>query len=443
MMRNSPDNRGNETPAARRDGGKIMSTSRNNGLALALAGIGIFAATSALAPRAEAACCVAYDYGDAGSTRTQAESNREQVKQHFTTELTRVENSIVEALRSFSGQQTVNSRAAVNATSNMADLQDQRQVQLRVQDVRMEAFRSAASGASVCNVITGNVAGGTMFGAIPQWRDQITQVTMDYMMGASDRTASKNGAAAGIAQRGSSVCAANATQDMVDAGLCTAVTQFDSGSAAGGPPRMSDAYNANIMLGSSVLSSRDRDSARLYMANAFVPNPLGGVPRGVASTEAGQRLMADRAAAASRQSHALTVAADFFADRVPMPESQQNAPVVSQPAAAGAAAVTTGLRSWAEGTARQTLTYNTEGNNFPDGVSRAAWLELRAKAWFMNANWAIRVDTQNANQTAKDLAMMGAFQSYMGWEQYRQMERMNMSLALIVSMLEEQGRPRQ
>lgn len=410
--------------ASRSDGGTPMSNPSKTIVCRALAALGITLAAVALAPDASAACCVAYDYGHENQIHT---TTRNEVKNHFTTELTRVENSVVEALRNFSGQQTVNSRAQTNAVANMNDLVDQRTVQLRVQDRRYERLQSAASGASVCNVITGNVAGGTMFGSVPQWRDQLTQVTLDYLLGASDKTASRNGASAAVTERALSVCAANATQDMVDAGLCSVTTQDDG--------KISDALNANVLLGQSVLNSGARDAARIYVANAYVPAPLGAVPRGVAQNEAGHRLMAQRHTVAARQSHALTVVSDFFADRVPMPN--QDAAVAS------GGSVTTGLRQWAEGTARQTLTYNTEGNNFPDGVSRAAWLELRAKAWFMNANWAMRVDTQTVDSTAKDLAMMGAFSTYMGWEQYRQLERMNMSLAMIVSMLEEQGRQRQ
>lgn len=405
-----------------------MSNRMNPVVARALAAIGISAAAASFAPSAQAACCVAYDYSFENQAHT---VTRDDVKNHFTSELTRVENSVVEALRSFSGQQTVNNRAQTNAMANMNDLADQRQVQLRVQDRRYERLQSAASGASVCNVVTGNVAGGSMFGAVPQWRDQMTQVTLDYMLGATDRTAASRGPGPAMTERAQSVCAANATQDMVDAGLCSVVTQEDG--------KISNALNANVLLGQNVLNTGARDAARLYMANAFVPNPLGAVANGIARTESGQRIMADRHSAAARQSHALTVAADFFADRVPMPDQDQA--VVSSGGSGGS--VTTGLRQWAEGTAKQTLTYNTEGNNFPDGVSRAAWLELRAKAWFMNANWAMRVDTQTVDATAKDLAMMGAFATYMGWEQYRQMERMNMSLAMIVSMLEEQGRHRQ
>src|SRR5690606_873748 len=107
---------------------------------------------------AEAACCVAYQYGHVESTVNGAKN---QIIDHVTTEINAMQLAIIEAMRLSTGQLSGNLKEQNAANANIADLQDDRAVVARIEEARMQAMRDAASGASTCNVITGNLGGGS------------------------------------------------------------------------------------------------------------------------------------------------------------------------------------------------------------------------------------------------------------------------------------------
>jgi len=52
----------------------------------------------------------------------------------------------------------------------------------------------------------------------------------------------------------------------------------------------------------------------------------------------------------------------------------------------------------------------------------------------------VQLDGAGVDQSAKDIAMMQSFAVYQNWEQYRVLERINMSLAAILSILQDDHR---
>ena len=391
---------------------------RKNALNPPLAALALLAA-AALAPSA-AVAATPYDYGHA--TR-----EHQKTQAHFTEKLREAEMAVVEALRQATGQLSGNLKEQMAGEASIADLQDKRAVQQKIEEARLQATVQAASGASTCNVITGAVGGQDLESQVAQWREQVIQAQVEWDAG--EIGASRLGSRAAMEKRVDTHCKLYASEADVASGACSvAVSKENAGKD----------LNANTLLGAQngVLSAQDADAAVLFLSTALNPRPLGGLPKEIGKTENGRRLIAERQASLARASVATTIGTMLAANRVAFDQQ------VVGDSGGTAEERSQGLRDWAEGTAKQTLGYSDQGDNFPNGVSKNAWLELRAKAWFLNPNWAIRVDSQTVDQTAKDIAMMEAFQTYQNWEQYRLLEQINLSLATMLSILEGRERER-
>lgn len=349
--------------------------------------------------------------------------------------------AIGQFLRMQTSQQSVYSRSQIQAQAQMMDTWDARETQRRITDWRMRAAVSSAAGASVCNVITGSVSARNAFAAVSKWREEITTQQLDYFTGSSPATAARRGAAAAIEQRNQIHCAVGASQYDVDIGLCSVTVDqtqtLDTGELL--TPPVGRDLNANTLMNPAALtlSDKDRLAANAFLLHAFNGNVPAALPNGAATTADGRIRAAQNMTSAAQNSVAQAVVSSILADRDAMPGTR---PVVSGTGGASGEAGSTTIAQWAEGTSRQTIGYDPEGNNFPNGVSRAAYMKLRAMAWFWNTNWASAVGSQSSDQTMKDLALIQAFSVYQNWESYQQLERINLTLATMLTIMEQQQR---
>lgn len=351
-------------------------------------------------------------FGQRGYDYTHAERVvRDGVIQRVNERIEQMESSIVEALRLHSGQRLEENQRLLQALQNLFSAQDAREVERRVSDVRTHSAISSSPSPITCNLITGVGASASAPVAIAVAREQRVGDVMDFLTGATSRTWSGESTARGLIQRIDEICATDATQQMVAAGVC--------GEARKQEP-VSPALNANVLIGRSVHSQEESRSSALFTATAL-GRPLGPLPRDVAQRMDAVEVVASAQTSAARQSAAATVLADIAARRRPIENED--------------------LRRWAEGTAPQVLGYQPS-NNFPNGVSAHAVLELRANQWFNNPQWLAQIDT-NPNMAPRSTAHILAFLAHLGFEQYRQMEMMNMNIALMLSMLEERTRQQQ
>ena len=385
-----------------------------------------------------AAAVTGYDYGNANLNAETGVNRTAAAETSINQTTNQSAERIIEALRNHSGQQTLNTNAGERGASNREDVRDAREVTRRIEDAGQRAIDNVRGGAASCNVITGLMGGSALFAQTAQWREDITAAGLDYLTGGSNSTASYRGEAPGREQRFAAVCGRFATQDMIDNGTCAAGATLDTRPTAGGPPRTSSALDATIFLNRSVMSATEQEAAKLFMATAFSATPMGGLPNGSALTEQGRALISQRQAATARQSVAQSIMGAIQAERVPY--TSATTPNVSSTGAAGGSTGGTSLTDFMEGTARRMIGYNSNGGNFPDGVSRHAWNEVRARSFYLDPMFQERIGRQDANQNSKDIAAMMSFQTYLQWEMYLQAERSNAALSMILGILEESGR---
>lgn len=369
-----------------------------------------------------------------------------------------VVNGLTDSLRLSTGQQTLNSRAQIQAQAQMMDTWDARETQRRITDWRMRGTMASVAGSSACNVITGSVAARNSFASVSRWREEMAAQQVDFNLGASTGTRSRSGAGAAEDQRNQIHCQVAATQYDVDTGLCPAVTQppqtLETGDILRQP--VGRDLNANTLIAPATLtmSPAERLAANAFLLHAFNSNPIGAMPNGMASTPGGRHQAAMNNSAAALASVSQSVAASIAANNSAMPGTGGTSggatagavgggnTTVGGTGGASGAAGSVGIADWAEGTARQTIGYKSDGGNFPNGVSRNAYLRLRSMAWFWNPNWAQAVNAQASDATLKDIALIEAWRAYMDYENYSQLQQLNLSVAALGTTFEARTRPR-
>ena len=358
------------------------------------------------------------------------------------------EQNIIQALKSFSGQEITNSRSSVQSAAQMNDTADARAVQRRVTDWTLHGIAATAPGASVCNVITGSVSAQNSFVAVGKWREEIQAQQLDYFAGATSATNARKGIDAAIEQRIQGHCTVGATAYDVATGLCPSATQGTQTLETGDnitPPVGRD-QNVTTLLepANLTLSATDKAEANQFLVNALNGSPVAAMPNGsaAAANAIGRRTAANNMEAIAQHSVVQEVGSAVLADMAPMPgtgSTPGNSTTITGSTSAGSS-VTATIQGWAEGTAKQTIGYSQTGTNFPNGVSRAAYLKLRSMAWFWNPNWASTVGTQSSDQTLKDIALIEAWSVYQNWETSVQLQRMNVTLATMLAIMEKQNR---
>jgi hypothetical protein len=394
--------------------------------ALQVSAVALVLALGAI-PETASACCVAYDYGNAQANTTEIETT-------FTTQLGITEADIIFALQMATGQLSGDLKQQTTAEANMNQTKDDREQVRRIQDATQKAMVGAMPGASSCNVVAGAMANQNTQAAVTGWREQVQQslVNRDKGLDAGGNPVPQN---VQLAQRQSNHCANGfGDNSEVQDGSCpNAASGANAGRDLKGSVLMNPSNtdgSGNVTDTHQTLSKTDITAATQFLDTALTAKPLGALPKDAAKTEAGRRLVAERNSSVARNSVAVAIGSELQSNRVPLDNQQ----------VVGSGGSSSSLTDWSKAMAAQTLGYD-QSNPFPNGVSKNAWLELRAKSWFLNPNWATNVDKNtDVGQTAKDLAMMEAFQVYQNWEQYHQLENIELSLATILAILENQNR---
>ncbi len=343
----------------------------------------------------------------------------QQMNTQFNANLVAQTQLVIEALRGHSSQQTANMQRAVQADGTMRETQDNRMVQHAVEGRRINAQLATQGGAVGCNIMTGVIGSTALFATANQARSQLTTLAGDYQFGERPGSSVRNGTRAALEERLSATCREFGTPSMVDDGTCSVAVQ---------PEGISRALNAEPLLGASVLGPDAQRAARVFVANAFVAAPMAPVARSIAGTEEGREIAAARHTAMARNSIAMSAFNDSMAMRVPMPRG-----------VAGGGGET--VDRWAEGTASRMLGGQASGN-FPDGVSLYAWMDLRARSFYLDPNFQLRVNSQDADQNSKDAVLIQGFQTFLQWHQFQQAERTNVLLSNLLSIMAEEAQSR-
>ncbi len=384
-----------------------------------------------------------------------ADQNAAQLKSEILEETT----ALTTALQNLSGQMTINQNAATQAQSRLMDTWDARETQRRITDWRMRGAIASNPSVSVCNVITGSVTARDGFNAANKWQHEILNQQLDFFTGSSPNTAAANGAAAAMEQRNSLHCQVGATAYDIATGLCPAGTSVQGTQAiTGGGTLVSTVgldLNANSLLepANLTMSAQDKMAANAFILHAFDGNAIGAMPNNSANSATGRQQAAMNMTSTARNSVAQAIVSGILADRAampgtggtggppPSPGSSPTSPgnTVTGTAGTTPSQVTTTIAQWAEQTAESTIGYQPS-NNFPDGISRIAYLKLRAMAWFWNPNWVMNVGKQNVDTNTKDIALIQAYAVYQNWELYQQVEKMNLTLATMLSIMEAENR---
>lgn len=352
---------------------------------------------------ANAACCVAYDHND-------ARQNKEQVISQLSEKINAMQLAIIEAMRLGTGQLSGNSKEQIGAQSNMANVNDDRRVTGNVEMARFNAIRSAASGASSCNAITGGMAAGGLPGNVASLSTALTSDMTKWDIGDADVPSSR-GTDVAIQARLERHCSLYANQDDVRSGLCQ--------SAAGG-----DLQNASIDIAKSLfgktqsLDQQKTQAAQTFLINAINPRPQGAMLPQEATSAGGREKAAARHAAAARTSIASYVASEMLGRRV----AQQNQKTAQ----------------WAQSTLAQVP--GSEGANFSNGISWYDATEARAKGWYMNPTWQSNMVGGGYEGAIKDGVHIASFQAYMQWETYKLLEKQTIMLAGLLAMQSESSR---
>lgn len=352
---------------------------------------------------ANAACCVAYDHDD-------ARKNKEQVISQLSEKINAMQLAIIEAMRLGTGQLSGNSKEQIGAQSNMANVNDDRRVTGNVEMARFNAIRSAASGASSCNAITGGMAVSGMPKNVASLSQALTSDMTKWDIGDADVPSSR-GADVAIQARLERHCSLYANQDDVRSGLCAR--------AASG-----DLQNASIDVSKSLFGSNQSldeqktQAAQTFLINAINPRPQGAMLPQEATSAGGREKAAARHAAAARTSIAANVASETLGRRA----AQQNSKTTQ----------------WAQATLTQIP--GNENANFSGGISWMDAIEARAKGWFMNPTWQSNMVGGGYEGAIKDGVHIASFQVYLQWETYKLLEKQNLMLAGILAMQTENSR---
>jgi len=384
---------------------------KNRILLAGLASLALSAPILAALP-AQASCCVAYDYTDSKQqTKTVVDTLSERINA--------MQLAIIEAMRLGTGQLSGNLKEQIGSESNMKNVEDDRRVVGNVEMARFNAIRSAASGASSCNSTTAGLASGGLNNNVSTLVSDITNDLVDWDLGADDQMPSARGTDVAVQSRLEKHCSLYANKDDVKSGLCPSNASIGEMSNADIDVAKSLFGGMGVKRSEAQTYSEERQKAAyFFLINAIDPRPQGAMLPKEATSPGGREKAAARQAAAARLSIAKYSAGDIYARRHP----QKNAK----------------LTSWAQGTAGQISGY--KGVTFSNGVSWHDAQDIKARSWYQNPNWGTAIASQSAEQATKDSAHILAYNAYLQWETYKLIEKQNLMLASMLSMMTEQSR---
>ncbi|NTF17549.1 hypothetical protein G6L37_04000 [Agrobacterium rubi] len=348
-------------------------------------------------------CCKGkYDY-------TNADGNANAVISNFNQKLAAMQLAIIEALRLQAGQDTGGRREQTGAQYNLADQQDDRSTVKSVEEARLRAIMEATNSPSACTIIT-QTKGATSLGSANQVSAALSTELASWSR--SENEISKRGKDFALATRVAAHCK-YATQSDVDAGLCGST----------GTVTLSDDEASKSLFkrengGMKYTYKQDTaEAARLFVLNTFSPSPVQALSTAEAKTPEGLMKKAHQSTYLGRGSIAQTVANDAFADRTA---------TITDSATTGALA---DMASKMQGYA---------GVSFSEGASKLDWLAIQSR-WFMSPSALTKSDTDIAS-AIKEIKNILAVMAYQNFENYLQMEKMNVNLALSNTILNDNNR---
>ena len=368
-------------------------------LALALAGS---VATALVTPdEARAGCCVNY-----ATNQHVTNENREVIDQ-LTTKINAMQLAIIETVRLSTGQLSGNLKEQIGSDSSIANVQDDRAVTGMVEAERIAAIRSAASGSTSCNVITGVSAPNSIEVTAAEVVATTSEELTDWVTGAGDTPASR-GRDLGMRAKVQRQCERYASEDDVRAGVCEVLADssmrnasVDGAKSLFYRPEGSNSYTLPM----------DRvDAARDFILNAYGGETMGASERGVGQTPGGVARHSARLTAAGRGSVAAKPALDYLSKILP---SENGA-----------------VKRWAEDTAAGIDNYTLDVS---DGIGWYDVQEVRARSFLSSA--ALLDKEGSSDKAIKDIANMTAVGVHHQWELYKLVEQQNLLLAGILSNL--------
>lgn len=351
--------------------------------------------------------------------------------------LTKSTNSVIDSLLDFSTQESANNANAMKFQANMADTQNARAVQLETEKARYNAQKSATSGASLCNNITGAAATQNLEHIMNVWRSGGVQTMLAADNGhiPGKRGAVTASTLADTYEVGH--CAHSATDADYQSGRCShkpgdTPTQPKTTASVGsdGFVGAADDQNADLILNSTDLTPEQQASMG-RLVELLSPDPAGQtVVASQVDSEERRRLFRQADKLRARKSVVHSIVAGLVG---------QNAVLKS----AGDEDSQGKAAAWAEATAAKVAGYVKKcvGGTckyFPNGVSVNDIMELESRYWFYNLTFGIFASAEGQAPSQKDLNEMQAFKMVMDYRRFRTEREIDMSLAEILSIMIEQ-----
>lgn len=345
-------------------------------------------------------CCSGY-YDHAN-----ADGNAVNIMTNFNQKLAAMQLAIIEAMRLSTGQLSGNMREQTGADHTLADQQDDRATVKAVEEARLQAIRDAESGASSCRVISGGRGGGATE-ARNGYAKQLVASLGAFERG--EAGPSKDGQSAGMLARLEMHCQMFATQADIDAGLCTKEGHVPAGDI---DAKESLFYRTGNLT--STLAPERSQATLAFVQNVAAPYSYTPIDKTQSGTLEGREEASRRNAQQARSSIASDVLAQAAADRQPSNDPR--------------------LVGWAEGMTKDMAGYS--GASFPSGVSHHDWLEIYSRAFLLNPDMLLKSD-ENQVASIKDIKNMTAIQLYQGWEMIQHLERISVTLAAQLAIMNE------
>jgi hypothetical protein len=349
------------------------------------------------------ACCGNYDYKNSNGNANAVISN-------FNQKLSAMQLAIIEAMRLSTGQNTAGQAQQTGAAYNLADQQDDRSTVKSVEEARLRAIMEAESSPSACAVITTS-RGGSSQGAANQVAAAFSQELSSWTRGESD--ISKKGKDFSLATRVAAHCK-YATSSDVDSGLCQSL----------GSSTLSDDEASKSLLkvdagGMKYTYAQDTlEAARMFVLNTASPIPVQQLSTAEAKTPEGLIKKAQQSTYMGRASVSVSMLNDFFAAR---------APIITDDKTIGNM----------NALAKEMQGYG--GVSFDNGASKTDWLAMQSRM-FVGSPSRLAAADKNMSAAVKEIKNILAVIAYQNFENYLQMEKMNVNLALNNSILNDSNR---
>lgn len=355
--------------------------------------------------------------------QTQLEKQAEQFKQKLNDELEQLTDMDFNKLAAQTAQ---NTNSQITAEANMNQQKENLATTRAVQGKTYDAMRSATTGASICNNITGAIRTANFDKAKEIYQAQLVQQTMAAGNGFAGNTFI--GGVNFDNQLNAYHCANNASLNDVKNHRCTKVTETstnDTKDPNSTLPTTSGDTNANIVLGHSDFSEKDQQNFNNMMV--ILHNQAMGTPPNVGSmdpsTPQGRLMIKEQAEKDALTSIGMTAMENVGAEHSVINLGDND--TMQQDGA-----------KWAEATAANVVGYNKDasGKYFPNGVSNQDITELRSKSWYYNPQTNLREGAQNESASLKDIASMMSWQQVMNFKILQTLQSIQYTLGALQQM---------